>query len=519
MNILNTFEDRVSAIFDTTSQGFRAPFSFKRLAKQAVREMDKETFVVNGVDTAPGLFTILVSPVDDVAIRPFYTKLTTEIRQLVEAQAEKKHAVFVGEPLVRFMVDPSLRSGKFSVFAENVDARTLKRLRAEEASYIDGIGGSRRGNKRAQKRPAPAQGGPVPQNQQGPMSQPAAPSQAQPPRRRRQRPEMPANNRAPEAAMPPAAQDNQAQSMGPVAVAPTMRRPQPLQAQQPQAMRSPQTSGPVSVQSDPDASGFISLPSGAADAPVLASGAMAPLPAAGGTKFGDYTPRSRQKGSMAEQFSGLFGRRAMQLPDPKGPPEQPVPVPQPAPDLQPIQNTGLDLIPEEPRADDGGAMLKASEEQHADASSSPYAQEKPEPADPLSAVARKRAYDEGMGEPYDLEGNVVDNHVRVSPVTGFESNFTPHCMLIDRQSGRTYTAAAPSATIGRERSAADIVMTDPNISRRHAQLEWDGNLWHIVDLNSTNGTLVNNVDVSDSALRDGDVVTLGLINLEFREVM
>mgnify|MGYP003370469984 CR=1 FL=1 len=90
------------------------------------------------------------------------------------------------------------------------------------------------------------------------------------------------------------------------------------------------------------------------------------------------------------------------------------------------------------------------------------------------------------------------------------------CMLIDRQTGQTFTAKAPSAIIGRERSQAQIVLRDPNVSRRHAQLSYDGRDWHISDLRSTNGTLVNDVDVTDCVLRDGDLVTLGLVNLEFR---
>ncbi len=32
-----------------------------------------------------------------------------------------------------------------------------------------------------------------------------------------------------------------------------------------------------------------------------------------------------------------------------------------------------------------------------------------------------------------------------------------------------------------------------------------------------NGTLVNDVDIGRCVLRDGDLITLGLTNLEFRE--
>ena len=92
------------------------------------------------------------------------------------------------------------------------------------------------------------------------------------------------------------------------------------------------------------------------------------------------------------------------------------------------------------------------------------------------------------------------------------------CLLIDRQTGRTFSAKAPATVIGRERSQAGVVLRDPNVSRRHAQLSFDGRDWHITDLNSTNGTLVNDVDVQDCVLRDGDLITLGLVNLEFREM-
>ena len=58
MNFLNIFEDHVAGIFGAT----RAPFSFKKLAKQAARDMEDQTLVINGVNTAPALYTILSPP-------------------------------------------------------------------------------------------------------------------------------------------------------------------------------------------------------------------------------------------------------------------------------------------------------------------------------------------------------------------------------------------------------------------------------------------------------------------------
>lgn len=59
-----------------------------------------------------------------------------------------------GEPLVRFMIDPQLRAGKFSVFAENVDAPTLGRLYEEERAYQNGLGQNNSAGKPCRQRPA-----------------------------------------------------------------------------------------------------------------------------------------------------------------------------------------------------------------------------------------------------------------------------------------------------------------------------------------------------------------------------
>ena len=153
MNFLNIFEDHVAGIFGAT----RAPFSFKKLAKQAARDMEDQTLVINGVNTAPALYTILIAAEDDPMLAPFYPELSREVREFVKAQAEKRRYVFVGEPLVRFMIDPQLRAGKFSVFAENVDAPTLGRLYEEERAYQNGLMQNNSAVSRAQSAPRAGQ--------------------------------------------------------------------------------------------------------------------------------------------------------------------------------------------------------------------------------------------------------------------------------------------------------------------------------------------------------------------------
>jgi hypothetical protein len=73
----------------------------------------------------------------------------------------------------------------------------------------------------------------------------------------------------------------------------------------------------------------------------------------------------------------------------------------------------------------------------------------------------------------------------------------------------------PRAVIGRS-DAADCVIPDPNISRRHAELRQVApGEWEIVDLNSTNGVKVNGRRLPSARLREGDEVTLGTTTFRF----
>ena len=71
--------------------------------------------------------------------------------------------------------------------------------------------------------------------------------------------------------------------------------------------------------------------------------------------------------------------------------------------------------------------------------------------------------------------------------------------------------AAPGTwTLGRSRSC-DIVLPEPGISRRHAEVSVRGGRCTIRDLASTNGLTVNGLPVSVAALHPGDNVTLGTV--------
>lgn len=375
MSFLSDFEARIGSVFGAAPQGYTEPFSFKKLAKRAAREMENETYEIDGVDTAPALYTVLVSASDDSLMRPLYEQITYETASFVTAQAQKKGYAFVGNPLVRFMVDPSLKSGKFAVFAENVDAGTLARLREEERAFL--AGNSSAGGAAAQLRPR----GDRPHRRQAAAQ--AAPS-------------VPAPTPA------PLAGNDAGLDVIPSDFSADFPEPAPV------ASASSSTPMPVPV-----------VPA----APIAAAEAPASVPVS--------VPQTQ--------------RRNVPLVDVR-------------------RGVGAEAV--------AGAAVAGA------------------------AVAGVAA---GAGRPAGAH------------------DASASCLLIDRQTGRTFTGRAPSAVIGRERSQADVVLRDPNVSRRHAQLTFDGRDWRITDLNSTNGTLVNDVDVSECVLRDGDLITVGLVNLEFRE--
>jgi hypothetical protein len=61
-----------------------------------------------------------------------------------------------------------------------------------------------------------------------------------------------------------------------------------------------------------------------------------------------------------------------------------------------------------------------------------------------------------------------------------------------------------------------VVVSDGNTSRHHAQIHRAGSGFVISDLGSTNGTFVNGERlIADLRLADGDIITLGSVNLRF----
>ena len=82
-------------------------------------------------------------------------------------------------------------------------------------------------------------------------------------------------------------------------------------------------------------------------------------------------------------------------------------------------------------------------------------------------------------------------------------------------SGKEWSLDRDQLVIGRL-SGSEIEVQDTGASRRHAEIRRKGGDFVIVDLGSTNGTLVNESPVAEYTLEDGDRITIGRTVLEFR---
>jgi hypothetical protein len=81
--------------------------------------------------------------------------------------------------------------------------------------------------------------------------------------------------------------------------------------------------------------------------------------------------------------------------------------------------------------------------------------------------------------------------------------------------GRAFALVKTSITIGRL-SECDVVLDDAGASRQHARIRRADAGYVITDLGSTNGTLVNGRQAPEQALGDGDTITIGETDIEFR---
>ena len=133
-------------------------------------------------------------------------------------------------------------------------------------------------------------------------------------------------------------------------------------------------------------------------------------------------------------------------------------------------------------------------------------------------------YDQQYSESYT--SNESEPEVSNNPITEQMSAQAPGpqprptsavSLLLQDGSSRTYYVNEGSNIIGRGNDV-DFRLPDTGVSRKHAEIIWNGQDAILVDLQSTNGTTVNDTPIENWLLADGDVITVGHSHIEVRIV-
>jgi pSer/pThr/pTyr-binding forkhead associated (FHA) protein len=88
--------------------------------------------------------------------------------------------------------------------------------------------------------------------------------------------------------------------------------------------------------------------------------------------------------------------------------------------------------------------------------------------------------------------------------------------LVVDSTGQRFDLRQGSNLIGRG-SDSDLQLLDQGVSRRHIDVQYDGQRATIYDLGSTNGTTVNGHEIGSHTLRHGDVVRVGHTRMVFHQ--
>jgi hypothetical protein len=136
----------------------------------------------------------------------------------------------------------------------------------------------------------------------------------------------------------------------------------------------------------------------------------------------------------------------------------------------------------------------------------------------LADAAREHAHDEG----YHFVGPVTvalveDDDLRAGDlevVAEIVEGEWAHVGALVLPDGRRVALGDDPAVIGRMPDCA-VPLTDPQVSRRHAEVRPSGPGFVVADLGSMNGTTVNGVAVREQSLEDGDEIGVGSTRIRF----
>lgn len=128
------------------------------------------------------------------------------------------------------------------------------------------------------------------------------------------------------------------------------------------------------------------------------------------------------------------------------------------------------------------------------------------PSEPKTHVVPPVVLDDGDG----LDAYRVGQH---APGVDLASGQAALIITRGPSAGSAFLLEGRRVELGR--SAGDIALTDHTVSRRHAAIERVGGHFLIEDLDSLNGVYVNGQAVKRCALRNGDLIQVGLFKLVF----
>ena len=89
--------------------------------------------------------------------------------------------------------------------------------------------------------------------------------------------------------------------------------------------------------------------------------------------------------------------------------------------------------------------------------------------------------------------------------------------LVVRSTDRVISLLPGQIVIAGRTSQSDLQLDDPSVSRRHCSLAFDDGLLRVKDLQSANGTFINERPVTDATARHGDLIRLGAAIIEVRD--
>jgi adenylate cyclase len=118
-----------------------------------------------------------------------------------------------------------------------------------------------------------------------------------------------------------------------------------------------------------------------------------------------------------------------------------------------------------------------------------------------------------MTSPASSEPSIPGRIVLTPPKSTGKPQITV-TVLAGPEQGQIFKIARPTTTIGRS-NTCEVVVTDPLVSRQHCQVLLGMGGINLRDLGSTNGTFLNGVRVTESTLRNQDVISLGGTRLRF----